>query len=231
MKRDIRGNKNPNFKNARIDISCCICKTIIKRFRSTIPDSKKVTCSKLCYSKYCSIRSKRIKKPLINIKCTYCSNYFDCEEKRIKKSKILFCSLQCLGKYKQIEQVWRKRISKSCKGRKAWNKDTNGPSGKDHPHYKNGKYISYRLIYEKYYNIKLQKGEIIHHIDGNKYNNHISNLFKCKDSKKHLTLHRSLEYIGYKLLKKELIVFDSKLGKYLLNKNKLKYKFQERKII
>lgn len=51
----------------------------------------------------------------------------------------------------------------------------------------NGKYL-HRLVFEDYYNCKLDKNDVIHHIDGDKLNNHPANLI-CMSQKAHGLLH------------------------------------------
>ena len=48
----------------------------------------------------------------------------------------------------------------------------------------------HRQIYEKHYNVSLTSADIIHHIDGNKLNNDISNL-RLLNRSEHINLHRS----------------------------------------
>lgn len=53
----------------------------------------------------------------------------------------------------------------------------------------------------------LSKGEVVHHIDGDKQNNSPSNLFIC-DRSKHRQLHRSLEVLAMQLVRNGLIEFN-----------------------
>ena len=46
----------------------------------------------------------------------------------------------------------------------------------------------HRLIFEDYHNCKLDKSDVIHHIDGDKTNNHPTNLI-CMSRKAHAILH------------------------------------------
>ena len=62
-------------------------------------------------------------------------------------------------------------------------------------------------------------GEQIHHLDGDKQNNNIENLFLCSDSVDHRLLHGSLEQVAFKLVKSGLIKFNKKLKKYYINEN------------
>ena len=50
-----------------------------------------------------------------------------------------------------------------------------------------GKYL-HRLIFEDYHNCKLDENDVIHHIDGDKLNNHPANLI-CMSRKAHRLLH------------------------------------------
>jgi hypothetical protein len=54
-----------------------------------------------------------------------------------------------------------------------------------------GKMIAeHRLVMEAHLGRKLNKGEIVHHIDGNRMNNDLSNLKLCASVKEHNELHR-----------------------------------------
>lgn len=68
-------------------------------------------------------------------------------------------------------------------------------------------------LIEKELNRKLTKNEIVHHIDGNKLNNSLNNLWLC-DHSKHRTAHQSLQEIGYLLIKNKLIHFNTTTGQY-----------------
>ena len=111
-----------------------------------------------------------------------------------------------------------------------------------HPSWKGGKYISndgyiminikighndtsgwssyqkeHKVIIEQQLGRKLLKNEVIHHIDGIKTNNTISNLW-LTDQKSHRKAHVSLRNLGFLLVQKHLIEFDSKNGHYILSK-------------
>jgi len=115
------------------------------------------------------------------------------------EKKCLACRIKCL-----VVQKWRKYCSNTC-ANKAIRK-----FGKDHPRWKNGrceiksgsnagyilikvgykKYVfEHRLKIEKYIKRKLLPGEVVHHINGIKNDNKISNLV-VMTRKEHLLEHR-----------------------------------------
>jgi len=62
----------------------------------------------------------------------------------------------------------------------------------------------------------LKYHEIVHHIDGDKSNDNIENLYLCKDISEHTCLHDDLEKIAMKLVKNGDVKFDHEKGKYYL---------------
>ena len=87
------------------------------------------------------------------------------------------------------------------------------------------KLIAYhRKIYEDNHNIKLKKENKIHHIDGDKKNNNINNLFLCENVSHHRKLHCQLQEISYQLIKEKYILFDEEKGLYIANPNRRLFK-------
>lgn len=66
----------------------------------------------------------------------------------------------------------------------------------------------------------LVKGEIVHHIDGDKTNNKIENLFLTFPAE-HNKLHAESESIIFKLVKMGIVQFNRKTARYELLENKL----------
>jgi hypothetical protein len=101
-----------------------------------------------------------------------------------------------------------------------------------HPRKKNrkgGNYIfEHILVMEKYLGRFLENHEIVHHIDKDKQNNNIENLYlfsgntNKESSRMHNAAHESLEQIGVELYNLGLVKFVD--GKYLLDKNFLEIK-------
>lgn len=77
------------------------------------------------------------------------------------------------------------------------------------------------INYEKSVGINLNTsqgnmGEQLHHVDGNKLNNDLSNLEFCSDTRQHQLLHVSLEECAFELVRKGVIKFNKELKKYYL---------------
>lgn len=88
-------------------------------------------------------------------------------------------------------------------------------------YFPNGKTAQeHRNIYEDYYNIKLEAHNIIHHIDGDGFNNNIDNLWYCKDVSTHKLCHIQLEEISYQMINEGFIKFSHENGLYYLNDNR-----------
>lgn len=113
--------------------------------------------------------------------------------------------------------------------------------GEQHPSWKGGRYVdrhgyimvnvksgrnesesgwnNYRkehvVVMEKEIGRKINgRKEVVHHIDGQKTNNLISNLW-LTDFSGHKNAHNSLQILGYQLIRKGLIVFDKNTGEYV----------------
>ena len=76
-----------------------------------------------------------------------------------------------------------------------------------------GYVFEHTLNYEKHYGVLPKKGECIHHIDLDKHNNDIKNLFLCTHSQ-HLKIHRQLEKLIKPLMDSGIIIFEN--GAYKL---------------
>lgn len=94
--------------------------------------------------------------------------------------------------------------------------------GKNYP-YRTGGYTSIRehiFVMENYLGRRIEKGEIVHHIDGNKSNNSIDNLFLTTVAE-HNKLHAESESIIFELVKHDLVVFNKDIARYEIS-DKLK---------
>jgi predicted DNA-binding protein YlxM (UPF0122 family) len=76
-------------------------------------------------------------------------------------------------------------------------------------------------LMEQHLKRKLLQHERIHHIDGNKLNNELNNLFLCKNISEHRTLHYEIEKVAFKLIERNIIYFDKKEKIYKISENLL----------
>jgi len=133
-----------------------------------------------------------------------------------------------------------RRTGRSSKGsvRPAIAQSNHLRKGDKHPSWKGGRYIdhhgyvmvstrsgrnehsgwdNYRkehvLVLERHLGRELSPKEVIHHIDGDKTNNKLDNLW-LTDQSGHRTAHLSLQGIGYLLVRAGLVTFDPAVGIY-----------------
>lgn len=136
------------------------------------------------------------------------------EAKRNRKGKISnqdYCK-KCSYIYRQLEQPTMEKSA-------SWN---GGRYLTEYGYYRiyigNGKYLyEHKVIFEKHLGRKIGVGEKVHHIDLNKVNNSIENLYLCKDKVFHWACHQSMEKCAFSLFGKK-IWFDYETQKYTLNK-------------
>lgn len=79
-------------------------------------------------------------------------------------------------------------------------------SRKSPPDY--GYITEHRFVMEKFLGRDIKKGEIIHHIDGDKSNNKIENLLLCIDNKEHNRVHTAMEIFVEELIREERVYYD-----------------------
>ena len=108
--------------------------------------------------------------------CLMCGKNFERFSRDIRRGAGKYCSRACLDK-SRVKQGNRYMTS----------------DGYIRIHLGNGKSIlEHRLVMEKHLGRKLQNGELVHHIDGNKTNNQIENL-AVVNGKEHAAIHLVLE--------------------------------------
>jgi len=86
----------------------------------------------------------------------------------------------------------------------------------NHPRALNiGRVWEHILVMEKHIGRYIDKSEPIHHINGNRLDNRIENLYLCKDSSEHQNIHAGLDRVLEQLVENSVIKFRN--GKYTLN--------------
>lgn len=189
------------------------CEYCGKKFY-TYPSIHKRFCSHEC-----SIRNQwktRERAKMVKIKCQNCGKIFEVEasDHRLKDgSGIKYCSRKCMGeaetKAKPIKclncgKTFYATRGKFCSQECAC--EYRSKNYKDHKTYsENGYLVKYEKGYNKKGNVKVHRAimeehlgrklspdEVVHHIDGNKKNNDISNL-KVMTRGEHSRLHREKE--------------------------------------
>ena len=137
--------------------------------------------------------------------CEKCGKYFFIKHRNIKTRKTFLCEDCLKEKHLEILKQYRPEAKEYVKHAKGYKYIRQGD-----------KYIfEHRLNAEKLLGRALEKNEIVYHIDGDKTNNDVSNLF-VTDNSKHTLIHVSLDNIAFFLFKKGFIIFDKKEGIYKL---------------
>lgn len=71
------------------------------------------------------------------------------------------------------------------------------------------------MVMENHLKRKLEKGEVVHHIDGDKTNNELSNLDLCT-VQEHNACHATSEQIVFELYRRGLVKYDRETKRYYL---------------
>lgn len=78
---------------------------------------------------------------------------------------------------------------------------------------------NHRRIMEAHLGIKLSPRQGVHHINGDKIANQVSNLIVTDGTADHMAMHASLQRCAFELVRKGVIVFDRADRKYKLPKS------------
>jgi hypothetical protein len=78
-----------------------------------------------------------------------------------------------------------------------------------------GRYArEHKLIIEKHIGRPLEKGEVIHHVNGRKLDNRIENLCLCDGQTEHINIHNQLMEVVAELMDRDIVYFDFADRKY-----------------
>ncbi len=152
-------------------------------------------------------------------KCKVCNEYaigHICKSR--KKSQTCSVLSECFGDL-QRKLNPRKEDYISSQGYYYTNKryrDKNGKPVHTGDGFKRTKIFKHRAIMEEHLGRELTKKEIVHHIDMDKLNNNIDNLWLCSESE-HTIAHNSFNTLCQTALKKSVqFAFDRIKGKYYI---------------
>lgn len=192
-----------------------ICRRCHKGFQARF--KRNVLCSRACAA--LERRNGR------TFKCRVCRTPYYRNKAQIAARQTTYCSQAChtIGKTVRVQRICARcgkhyessptRRIYFCK-RSCWQPP--GATRKDEFGYVwSVNYREHRRVMEKHLGRELKRNELIHHIDGNKGNNAIGNLWLCS-GKQHVAAHRSGQELMYSLFKKGVVEF--KDGNYVLAK-------------
>lgn len=143
---------------------------------------------------------------LTALTCTLCEKIFHVNHRNIRKRRHAHCK-ECISQ-KLIERNKNRTKGYSTTHQKGYLyvRDLT-----EKHHYK----LEHRKVMEDVMGRNLTKNEQVHHIDGDKSNNDINNLWLTNNTD-HALAHNSLEFIAFELVRNGAIVFDRESGQYKL---------------
>lgn len=151
----------------------------------------------------------------LQIQCDWCGREFERDECHTKGKKHLFCSRQCLADFssrRKNPNAYKdlKPYANISKHMSKLNKDLNPTrmtkevrgklreahlgKGECNGYSKIYGKLAHRVIAEKMLGRKLRPEEVVHHRDGNKYNNACENLVVFSNSGEHTKHHNELRW-------------------------------------
>jgi hypothetical protein len=145
----------------------------------------------------------------VKLKCSTCSNEFLINHRNIRLRKTYNCQ-KCV-----IEKVIERNKANST----GKTKSTKGYEYVKNLKEKHGYVFCHRKVMQEYLGRKLTDDEVVHHIDGDKLNNDIENLY-LTDKSKHAIAHDSAEKLCLELYKKGFVDFNKETGQYQLSVDK-----------
>lgn len=193
---------------------CLICST---------PTKNRVFCSESCqYEGYRKI--ERDKGRRISRLCVFCGKKFEMHSSdRIIHPNKRYCSRECKDSHQKELYKGESNPAFGTKGpaHHRWNKTGRRIESTGYVKVRNeeGKWVNeHVLVVEKHLGRKLlttKRGqqEQVHHIDGDKANNALENLFVCSQQE-HGLIEGQLKRLSFELVKKGIIKFDPKRGYY-----------------
>lgn len=149
--------------------------------------------------------------------CDDCSDEAEVSYWNVYRKKEHRCYSCANSKNRRGKSTWNKGLKREPNKLGNWYKNSSGYievwTGKHTlPETVSGYYREHRLMVEYDRGYPLSKKEMVHHIDGDKTNNRLSNLYVCSSDSEHQSIHKQLEQLSMGLVACGAIVFSN--GEY-----------------
>jgi len=157
---------------------------------------EKITSVHQGVSKLGKIFSRKHTRTIYHIICDICGRKLTRskgEAYKIEERNKHVCSRECIGKLTMLKR-WKNHVPQRSRRKTGY--------------IYIGNKREHQLIAEKMLGRSLQKGEIVHHIDGDKGNNSVNNLYVCENIQEHNRIHGQLEALAFLLYQKNKIIFN-----------------------
>ncbi len=166
-----------------------------------IKKRKTFLCSVECVNKYINLETK----------CVKCGKIVKFKRSQLKfyPNRGRFCSMSCLYKFNKEDRPRSTNIYEH-----------------SHGYLLQGKTFIHRRLMMEALKRPLNKGEQVHHIDMDRKNNALENLYLCVNQTQHNKLHWTLNKLVGQFLKDNLIIF--KNGEYKLNEETYQKRFDKK---
>ena len=150
--------------------------------------------------------------------CKNCNKIF--KVRNIRKDKAKFCSHKCYWIFLKLsnpqrEHLYKLGLRQRGENSPVWKGGTRSGGyeylrihSPNHPNKDTQGYVAkHRLVVEENIGRNLKDKELIHHLDGDKSNNDITNLLLCKNSSEHGNIHYAMEQFVYELIKNKKVFY------------------------
>jgi hypothetical protein len=168
-------------------VKCSNCRVDFYQKRYKLLRNKNNFCSSACTWEYNTGKIRTSK----TLNCGICGKEIVVMRSRLSRNKNNFCSKKCFWKHEEKSKIGEKY---HWKGGRYLSRGYYLIYKKEHPNCNSDGYVlEHRLMVEGKIGRYLEKNEVVHHIDGNKKNNDISNLMLFKSNSEHIKHHQLIK--------------------------------------